>query len=212
MGRSRTIPQLSTLNPQPAHSVFHRFLLFNAICGIGIGLAVLLLHLFHTWLGWNLYLSNMLGIILVTCWNFGMNARFNWPRVRRKFDSAFAWTTSTSAGQSKRRVFNQDRDGDPLAGLAGWSFGKSAAQGADGGGERASVVPDGHAALSPPQDRRHPVVASQQPCIAPPELCDEPLSGHDCWPSACSREVSSINTWSRRRHNNQQENRRNDKF
>ncbi len=36
-----------------------RFLLFNAICGIGIALAVLLLHLFHTWLGWNVYFSNL---------------------------------------------------------------------------------------------------------------------------------------------------------
>jgi dolichol-phosphate mannosyltransferase len=58
--------------------LLRRFLLFNAICGIGIALAVLLLHLFHTFLGWNLYLSNLLAIILVTCWNFGMNARFNW--------------------------------------------------------------------------------------------------------------------------------------
>jgi dolichol-phosphate mannosyltransferase len=55
-----------------------RFLFFNAICGIGILFAVLLLHLFHMRLGWNLYLSNLLTIGLVTLWNFGMNARFNW--------------------------------------------------------------------------------------------------------------------------------------
>lgn len=29
-------------------------------------------------LAWNLYLSNLLTIALVTLWNFGMNARFNW--------------------------------------------------------------------------------------------------------------------------------------
>ena len=66
----------STLDSR--RSLARRFFLFNAICGIGIGLAVLLLHLFHGWLGWNLYLSNLLAIILVTCWNFVMNARFNW--------------------------------------------------------------------------------------------------------------------------------------
>ena len=62
--------------------LLRRFLTFNAICGIGLALAVLLLHLFRTCLGWNLYLSNLLAIILVTCWNFGMNARFNWRRNR----------------------------------------------------------------------------------------------------------------------------------
>ncbi|MCL4789771.1 MAG: GtrA family protein [Verrucomicrobia bacterium] len=55
-----------------------RFLFFNAICGLGILFAVLLLHLFHTLLGWNLYVSNLVTIGLVTLWNFGMNARFNW--------------------------------------------------------------------------------------------------------------------------------------
>jgi putative flippase GtrA len=58
--------------------IFRRFLVFNAICGIGIGLSVLLLHLFHTWRGWNLYLSNLLAILLVTCWNFGLNCTLNW--------------------------------------------------------------------------------------------------------------------------------------
>ncbi len=65
------------------NSLLRRFLLFNAICGIGIGIAVLLLHLFHSWLGWNLYLSNLLAIILITLWNFGMNAKFNWSRARK---------------------------------------------------------------------------------------------------------------------------------
>ena len=51
---------------------------FHAICGVGIGLAVLFLHLFHTWLGFNLYVANLLSILLVTLWNFSMNAAFNW--------------------------------------------------------------------------------------------------------------------------------------
>lgn len=65
-----------------------RFLFFTVICGAGIIFAIGLLHLFHTRLGWNLYLSNLLTIGLVTLWNFGMNARFNWraehaPQVAR---------------------------------------------------------------------------------------------------------------------------------
>lgn len=56
----------------------HRFLVFNAICGIGIVFATILLHLFYTVLDLNLYLSNFLAIGLVTMWNFGINARFNW--------------------------------------------------------------------------------------------------------------------------------------
>jgi len=42
-----------------------------------------LLRLFHSWMGWNLYLSNLLAIALVTFWNFGINARFNWTGVVR---------------------------------------------------------------------------------------------------------------------------------
>ena len=61
--------------------LLRRLVGFHAICGVGIGLAVLLLHLFHTWLGFNVYVSNLLAILLVTLWNFSMNAAFNW-RVR----------------------------------------------------------------------------------------------------------------------------------
>ncbi len=51
---------------------------FHAICGAGIGLAVVLLYLFHTGLGFNLYLANLLAIGLVTLWNFGLNVCLTW--------------------------------------------------------------------------------------------------------------------------------------
>ena len=70
--------QPSTLNSQHLRLLLNRFLAFNAICGIGIGFAVLLLKLFHACFGWNLYLANLLAIGMVTLWNFGMNAHFNW--------------------------------------------------------------------------------------------------------------------------------------
>lgn len=58
--------------------VGHRLWRFQAICVAGIGMAVLLLHLFHTGLGFNLYPANLLAIGLVTLWNFGLNACFTW--------------------------------------------------------------------------------------------------------------------------------------
>ena len=66
--------------------VAHRLWRFHAICGIGIVLAVLFLHMFHTWLGFNLYVANLLAIFLVTFWNFWMNASFNW-RVKAQKDN-----------------------------------------------------------------------------------------------------------------------------
>lgn len=61
-------------------NVFGRLLRFHLICGIGIGLAVLLLHLFYARLGLSLLVANGLAIVLVTAWNFWMNALFNWRR------------------------------------------------------------------------------------------------------------------------------------
>jgi dolichol-phosphate mannosyltransferase len=75
--------------------VFRRLLLFNAICGVGIGFAVFLLQLLHDWLHWPLYLSNLLAIGIVTLWNFSLNARYNW----------MAWKVNRmpSSGQKVRR-------------------------------------------------------------------------------------------------------------
>lgn len=55
-----------------------RLLKFHAICVTGIVWAVLLLALFHSMLGLNLYAANLGAIGLVTIWNFWMNSRFNW--------------------------------------------------------------------------------------------------------------------------------------
>jgi len=68
----------SSEESRPQSGVFRRFIVFNTICGVGIGLSVLLLHLFHTCLALNLYVANLLSIILVAIWNYGMNVRWNW--------------------------------------------------------------------------------------------------------------------------------------
>lgn len=55
-----------------------RFLKFNLICTAGIGLSVLLLNAQVYELGWNVYLSNFIAIVLVSLWNFFLNLRFGW--------------------------------------------------------------------------------------------------------------------------------------
>ncbi len=59
-----------------------RLLKFNAICSVGIAFAVLLLNLFYRGLEFNLYVANLLAIMLVTLWNSWMNALLNW-RARK---------------------------------------------------------------------------------------------------------------------------------
>src|SRR6266403_3775261 len=60
-----------------------RLVKFHGICSIGIALAVFFLHLFHVSLGFNLYLSNLLAILIVTVWNFSLNAIFNWTAPKK---------------------------------------------------------------------------------------------------------------------------------
>jgi dolichol-phosphate mannosyltransferase len=59
-------------------SAWQRLARFNVICGVGLGLNVVLLtfltHLLHL----NLYLANLLAILTVTFWNFSLNYCFNW--------------------------------------------------------------------------------------------------------------------------------------
>ncbi|MBU6401602.1 MAG: GtrA family protein [Verrucomicrobia bacterium] len=55
-----------------------RFAKFNVICTAGIGWSVLLLNLQVYGWHWNVYLSNFIAIVLVSVWNFWLNARFGW--------------------------------------------------------------------------------------------------------------------------------------
>lgn len=82
--------------------VLRRLLRFNAICGIGIGLAALLLHLFHAMLGLNLYVANLLAIVLVTAWNYGMNAASNWKQAQPPCAVNAPGVRSREAGLRKR--------------------------------------------------------------------------------------------------------------
>ncbi len=83
--RSSDDPLQGALNTAQATSrtsaprgLLARCVLFHAICGTGIAIAVVLLQLFHVGLGWNLYLSNLVSIIAVALWNYFLNAKFTW--------------------------------------------------------------------------------------------------------------------------------------
>jgi dolichol-phosphate mannosyltransferase len=56
----------------------HRLLKFNAICGIGILLNVILLNVQYNYLGMNRYVANAIAIGLVTFWNFLLNLKLSW--------------------------------------------------------------------------------------------------------------------------------------
>jgi dolichol-phosphate mannosyltransferase len=57
---------------------FRRLLGFAAICGLGIGLNVVLLNLMFNLLQMNRYVANLIAIAIVTGWNFFLNSKLNW--------------------------------------------------------------------------------------------------------------------------------------
>ena len=55
-----------------------RWFKFNVICLAGIGWSVGLLNLqVYRW-HWGVYISNLIAIVVVSVWNFWLNARFGW--------------------------------------------------------------------------------------------------------------------------------------
>ena len=53
-----------------------RFGKFNLICLAGIGLSVLLLNIQTRCFDVNMYVGNLIAIVIVSLWNFGMNHKF----------------------------------------------------------------------------------------------------------------------------------------
>ncbi len=51
---------------------------FNLICLAGIGLSILLLNFQVHYLALNVYLANLIAIVLVSFWNFGLTLKFGW--------------------------------------------------------------------------------------------------------------------------------------
>jgi len=57
---------------------FRRFIRFNLVCLSGTGLSIGILNTLVFWMGWNLYLSNLLTIVAVSIWNFALSRRLAW--------------------------------------------------------------------------------------------------------------------------------------
>ena len=58
-----------------------RFLGFNAICLLGVGINVLLLNLLFNFAHLNRYVANAIAIVAVTGWNYWLNRKLNWAPV-----------------------------------------------------------------------------------------------------------------------------------
>jgi dolichol-phosphate mannosyltransferase len=59
-------------------SKLKRFIKFNLVCLIGLGLNVLLLNLFFNILHIHYLIANFLAIAIVTVWNFWINLKLSW--------------------------------------------------------------------------------------------------------------------------------------
>ena len=55
---------------------------FNLICLAGICLSVVLLNIQTRFFDVNMYLGNLIAIVIVSLWNFGMNQKFGWKKVK----------------------------------------------------------------------------------------------------------------------------------
>jgi dolichol-phosphate mannosyltransferase len=70
-----------------------RFGKFNLICLAGMGISILLLNGQVRFLHLNVYLANMIAIVIASLWNFWMNLKFGWGTPRA--------TTSQATGKSE---------------------------------------------------------------------------------------------------------------
>lgn len=66
------------------HARLGRFAKFNLICLAGIGLAILLLNVQVRFVAMNVYLANLVAIVIVSFWNFGLNLKFGWKKTAVK--------------------------------------------------------------------------------------------------------------------------------
>jgi dolichol-phosphate mannosyltransferase len=57
---------------------FHRFLKFNAVCGLGLLLNIAILNILFNRFGMNRYAANLIAILAVTIWNYALNLKLGW--------------------------------------------------------------------------------------------------------------------------------------
>ena len=61
-----------------------RFVKFNLICLMGIGLNLLILNILYNYFGVNKYVANLIAIAIVTIWNFWFNLKLSWRVTQTK--------------------------------------------------------------------------------------------------------------------------------
>jgi dolichol-phosphate mannosyltransferase len=61
-----------------------RFVKFNLICLVGIGLNLIILNLLYNYFGVNKYIANLIAIAIVTIWNFWFNLKLSWRVTQTK--------------------------------------------------------------------------------------------------------------------------------
>lgn len=61
-----------------------RFVKFNLICLIGIGLNLIILNILYNYFGVNKNLANLIAIAIVTIWNFWFNLKLSWRVTQTK--------------------------------------------------------------------------------------------------------------------------------
>ena len=64
--------------------VIKRFVKFNLICLLGIGLNLIILNLLYNYFGVNKYIANLIAIAIVTIWNFWFNLKLSWRVTQTK--------------------------------------------------------------------------------------------------------------------------------
>ncbi len=61
-----------------------RFVKFNLICLVGIGLNLIILNILYNYFGINKNLANLIAIAIVTIWNFWFNLKLSWRVTQTK--------------------------------------------------------------------------------------------------------------------------------
>jgi dolichol-phosphate mannosyltransferase len=61
-----------------------RFIKFNLVCLIGLGLNVAILNILVNYFGVNAYIANLMAIAIVTIWNFWINLKLSWRVTQTK--------------------------------------------------------------------------------------------------------------------------------
>lgn len=68
----------------PASPRLRRLLKFNAVCGLGLMLNVIVLNALYNLLHVNRYAANAIAIAVVTIWNYWLNLKLSWNVTRAK--------------------------------------------------------------------------------------------------------------------------------